>query len=58
MSYKIVRDTDKGYCQGTGKLIILINPCIFPTILLTPLRVYNPQMNCSFVVVYVLSCRQ
>ena len=30
VKYKFERETDKVYRQGTGKLIILINPCSFP----------------------------
>ena len=31
--YKFVRETEKGYRQGTGKLIILIIPRLVPVIL-------------------------
>ena len=44
--YQFVRETDKGYIvrrQGIRNLIILINSCSFPTILLIPHHVYNPQ---------------
>ena len=33
VSYKFVRETEKGYRQGTGKLIILIIPRLVPVIL-------------------------
>ena len=33
VSYKFVRETERGYRQGTGKLIILIIPRLVPVIL-------------------------